>query len=66
MVSPWFNDAMRSVLGPLEDRINAKINQVDVKIDQVNAKIDDVKVGLREAERTTNTVFNHRSPYRGA
>ena len=57
---------MRSVLGPLEDRIDTKIDQVNAKIDDVKADLNDVKVGLREAERTTNTVFNYRSPYRGA
>ena len=51
---PWFNEVMRSVLRPLEE-----------KIDEVKADLNHVKVGLRETVRTMNTVFNHHSPYRG-
>ena len=80
---PWFNEAMRSIVAPLEDSIaqvntkmdqmntrmnqmNTKITDVNTRMDEMNTKIDEVKVELRESARTTNMVFNHRAPYKGA
>ena len=62
VASPWFNEAMRSALKPLEeevarlvtkvDGLNAKVYRLDAKVDRLNAKVNrlDAKVDGLDAK----------------
>ena len=61
MAPPWFNEAMRSALKPLEEQVgqlgakvdglNVKVNRLDAKVDRLGAKVDrlDAKVDRLDA-----------------